>query len=480
MSTLIAVDLGNESGRVYKVHFDGAHFSGAEVYRFANEPVSVRGVLNWDVLRLWHDIQHGLSAALIEKPEGIGVASFGVDFGILDKRGVLISNPLHMRNSREAMLAWVNERIPLQEVFRRTAIAPHVINTLFQLAALQQDAPWQLDAAHTLLTMPNLISYWLTGEMVSEFTHSTTTQCFNPFLMDWDGYLLQQCNIRREIFPNIVQAGEQIGNYQGVSVYAVASHDTGSAVLAVPTETEDFAYISSGTWSLLGVETRAPIINDAAYQAGITSEGGAFGTFRPLKLVMGMWLIQQCRATWRAQGGETDYDVLLAQADAAPPFTALIDPNWPEFLAPGDMPSRIAAYCRQTEQPNPDGSGAILRCIMESLALTYRYALEQITAAANKQVKAFHVVGGGAQNAVLCQMTADAMNRTVYAGPVEATALGNAAAQLIGRGELRNVAEARAVIRASYPIAEYRPQHTEKWDAAYTRYVELLGKTANQ
>lgn len=475
MTDVIAIDLGNESGRIFSVRFDGVHVQGTERYRFANVPVSVRGTLYWDILRLWHEIERGLAAAQLETAAAIGVDSFGVDFALLDRRGALLGNPVHMRDRRtEGMIELVTALVPRDELYRRTGIGFYPINTLYQLMALQQDSPELLEIAHRLLTMPNLIAYWLTGEPISEFTHSTTTQCYNPTLGAWDEELLERLGIPTHLLPTVVQPADWLGTYQEVPVFTVASHDTASAVVAVPTETPHFAYLSSGTWSLLGIETRAPILTEAAMAANITNEGGPFGTFRPLKMVMGMWLVQQCRARWQEQGQDVAYETLLSEAQSAQPFAALIDPDDPSFFAPTDMPARIADFCRATDQPAPESQGAILRCIFESLALKYRYALEQIVEATGAQVDVLHIVGGGSQNGLLCQMTADATGKTVYAGPVEATALGNGLVQLIGLGELADLAQARQVVRASYPPLIYTPAYLEDWESAYARFRRLM------
>ncbi|PJF36167.1 MAG: rhamnulokinase [Candidatus Thermofonsia Clade 1 bacterium] len=475
MTDLIAVDLGNESGRIFRVRFDGRQVQGTERYRFANVPVSLRGTLYWDALRLWQEIERGLAAAQLETAAGIGVDSFGVDFGLLDRRGALLSNPVHMRDKRtEGIMEQVLALVPRQELYQRTGIGFYVINTLYQLVALQRDAPELLELTDTLLTMPNLILYWMTGEKVNEFTHTTTTQCYNPTLGDWDRELLRRLGLPTHFLPTVVQPANLIGLYSDVPVFTVASHDTASAVVAVPTESEHFAYISSGTWSLIGVETRQPILTEPAMNANITNEGGAFGTFRPLKMVMGLWLVQQCRARWQQQGQNVAYETLLSEAQQAQPFLALIDPDDPAFFAHGDMPARIADFCRATEQPVPETQGAIVRCILESLALKYRYALEQIVAATGRQVEALHIVGGGSQNALLCQMTADAIGKVVYSGPIEATVLGNALVQLVALGELRDLAEARQVVRASYPPLRYTPSYLQDWEGAYARFRRLV------
>jgi rhamnulokinase len=478
MTTLIAVDLGNESGRIMQIGFDGKQLSSREVYRFPNNPVTVNGALTWDVLRLWHEIQQGLALALQDGADGIGVASFGVDFGLLDARGDLIANPVHMRDSRtDGMMDWVFSRIPKQLIWQRSGgIGFYVINTLYQLAAIRNRQPWMLDAAQTLLTMPNLINYWLTGERLSEFTHTTTTQCYNPMAGDWDRETLDTLGIPTAMLPPVVQPGTQIGAYKGVPVYTVASHDTGSAVVAVPAQTPHYAYISSGTWSLFGVETTAPLLNLAALDANITSEGGAFGTFRPLKLVMGLWILQRCRATWRNTGTELEYEQLLQRAERTAPLQAWIDPDDSVFFTPGDMPARIRAYCERTGQRPPTGDAAIVRCVLESLALKYRMVLDELIAASGQPVDVIHIVGGGSQNPTLCQMTANATGRPVIAGPAEATALGNAVVQLIARGDLRDLAEARAMIAEGWIMARYQPQDTAAWQAAYARFCGVVAR----
>lgn len=475
MTHLVAIDLGNESGRIMSVRFDGSHISSSEVYRFSNHPVVLNGTLYWDVLRLWHEVEAGIARALeIIPAAGIAVDSFGVDFGLLDAGGTLISNPVHMRDNRtNGMMDWVFERVPRATIFERTGIGFYIINTLYQLAAIRNQSPWQLDIAETLLTMPNLFTYWLTGERVAEFTHTTTTQCFNPTTGTWDCDTLDALGIATDMLPPVVQPGKRVGAYHEIPVFTVASHDTGSAVAAVPTETPDYAYISSGTWSLIGMELPYPVISEAALAANVTNEGGVAGTYRMLNLVMGLWLLQQCRVNWTVRNIDTDYDVLLEQADSAEPFRSLIDPDNPVFFPPGDMIGRIQAFCQQTGQIIPKTVGEIVRCVLESLALKYRYTLERHIQVTGRTVETIHIVGGGSQNPLLCQMTANATQRPVLAGPVEATALGNGLVQLIALGELDDLAQARAVIRASYPPKHYHPVAVQAWDDAYRHFCGL-------
>lgn len=474
MGKVIAVDLGAESGRVTTVTFDGNRFILDEVHRFPNTPVMLRGTIYWDVLRLWQDISLGLEKAS-QDAKGIGVATWGVDFGLLDRDGNLLSNPVHYRDKRtEGMMEWVFDRVPRREVFEHTGIQFMMLNTLYQYSSLLKTAPAQLEVAQTLLLMPDLINYWLTGEKVSEFSDATTTQMYNPHIGDWDRDMLARLGLPTHILSPIVQPGAQVGTHDGIPVFAPASHDTGSAVVAIPATSEDFAYLSSGTWSLLGLELRHPVISDESYAANVTNEGGAAGTFRFLKNIMGLWLAQQCRATWRSQGSEYSYDELAQLATEAEPFRSFIDPDDEFFFAPGDMPTRIRDFCAKTDQPIPESPAQVIRAVYESLALKYRYALDQLLHISGHKVSRLHIVGGGTQNKLLCQMAADALAREVVTGPVEGTVLGNAIVQLIALGELKDVGEARKVLANTIDIASYQPKNVESWEGAYQRFKTLI------
>ncbi len=471
---VIAIDLGADSGRVVKVRFDGKTLSMEDVHRFQNVPVSAAGTLYWDTLRLWHDIQTGIGMAR-EGAISIGVDSWGVDWALLDRDGRLLGNPVHYRDSRtDGMLEWVFERVPRREIFERTGLQFMQINGLYQLASLVRDNSPLLDVAATILSIADLFNYWLTGNKAFEFTQATTQQVYNPRLNDWDVEMLATLGIPTHIFPQIVQSGTRIGQYNGVPVIAPACHDTGSAVVAVPTTTEDFAYISSGTWSLMGMEVPEALITDACYEANMTNEGGFTGNFRLLKNVMGMWLVQQSRYTWRAQGQDYDYDTLANMAAEAEPFRSLIDVDDPSFLPPGDIPARIREFCRNSGQPEPETPGQIVRTIYESLALKYRVTLDKLIAVTGRSVERVHIMGGGSRARLLNQMTADACNRPVVAGPAEATALGNAIGQFIALGEFSSVAEARELLSQSSELTRYEPKNVEAWEAAYGRYRTLL------
>lgn len=472
---VIAVDLGAESGRVIQATFDGKEIQLEELHRFMNVPVTVRGTLHWDVLRLWRDIQTGIEKA--QGPSSIGVDTWGVDFGLLDKQGNLLGNPVHYRDDRTSqMMEWVFERVPRREVYERTGIQFMALNTLYQMASLVATESPQLDCADTFLTTPDLINYWLTGNMANEFTIATTTQMFNPNKQHWDLEMLGRLGIPTDIFPDVIQPGTRLGNYNGIPVIAPACHDTGSAVVAVPATTESYAYISSGTWSLIGLEVDQPVIDDAVYAAELTNEGGAFGTIRLLRNVMGLWLAQQSRATWRKQGDEFSYPELATLASAAEQFHAFVDPDDPSFFSPGDMPARIRSFCEKTGQPVPATVGQVMRTIYESLALKYRVSLEKLIAVSGRKVDTIHIVGGGAKNELLNQMTADATGRVVVAGPTEATATGNALIQFIALGELEDIKQARDLLNRGSEMVRYEPSNTSAWQSAYETFQTIIAR----
>ncbi len=457
-----------------EVSFDGQRFAQIEAHRFPNIPVEVQNTLYWDVLRLWHEITEGIRR-VSPGALSIGIDTWGVDFALLDSQGKLVANPVHYRDARtNGMFEWIFERVPRRMVFERTGIQFQFFNTSLQLASLVRDqSPW-LDHARTFLTMPDLLSYWLSGEMSCEFTNVTTTQIYNPHTQNWDYETLNALGIPTDIFPTIVPAGTIKGDYNGIKVIAPACHDTGSAVVAVPTTTENYAYLSSGTWSLIGLELPKPVITDASYVANVTNEGGVYGTYRFLKNVAGLWLSQQCEATWQGEGHVYSYEELTAKAQEAAPFRSLIDPDDSLFITPGDMPARIREYCRRTHQPEPETVGQVMRTIYESLALKYRVSLDCLTQLSGRTVDRLHIIGGGARNVLLNQMTADCINREVVAGPFEATALGNAIIQFITLGEIDNVTQAREILSHTIEAIHYEPRESAAWDEAYERYRALV------
>ena len=491
-----AIDLGAESGRVMLGRCDGAALQLDEAHRFSNVPVRVAGTLYWDVLRLWADIQQGLAACarLAGGPiAGVGVDTWGVDFGLLGRDGQLLGNPVHYRDQRtDGMLDEAGRRVPRQEIFERTGIQFMPINTLYQLLALVVDGSPALEAASRLLTIPDLINFWLTGVMANEFTNATTTQCFDPRAGDWAWDLLDRMGIPARIFGPVIQPGTILGPLRPdlsaelglgqAQVIAPATHDTGSAVAAIPFRAAaipfraaDAIYLSSGTWSLMGVELAAPVINEQSLANNFTNEGGVGGTFRLLKNITGLWLVQECRRAWSSQGEELSYATLEQMAERAPAFESLIAANDPRWLAPGDMPARIRQFCRETGQAVPETAGAVIRCVLESLALEYRWVAERLDELAGRHFATIHVIGGGARNGLLNQFTADAANRAVVAGPVEATALGNVLVQAMAAGQLASLADGRALVRHSFPTQAYGPRAYGPWEQAYQRYLRLKG-----
>lgn len=476
--SVIAVDLGAESGRVMAAAFDGRSLALQELHRFPNTPVTVRGTLHWDLLRLWHEIQHGLAKGKERLPASLGVDTWGVDFALLDEQGALLGNPVHYRDQRTAgMMQAVFSRVPRQELFARTGIQFLPINTLYQLMSLVESRSPQVQAAATFLTVPDLLNYWLSGARVCEYTNATTTQMLDARNRDWASELLQRLDIPTHILPDIVAPGTRLGAYEGIPVIAPACHDTGSAVAAVPAQGADFAYISSGTWSLVGLELDEPLLDERALAANVTNEGGVFGSYRLLKNLAGLWILQQCRAAWAAAGQSYTYPQLVEMAAQAEPLAALFDPNDAAFLSPGDHPQQIRARCRDANGPPPETPGAVVRAVLESLALAYRQVLEQVAAIAGRQISAIHIVGGGSQNALLNQMTANATGLPVVAGPVEATVIGNALVQLIALGELAGRSEARALVAGMGQLQRYEPQQSARWEEAYHRFQALQAQT---
>jgi rhamnulokinase len=487
-TAFLAVDLGAESGRAVLGRFDGEQITLEVVHRFPNVPVRLPDGLHWDVLRIVREVKDGIAKATRNggRIESLGVDAWGVDFALLDRDGCLISNPYHYRDPRtEGMDERAFDRMPKEEIYRTTGIQFMPINTLYQLLAMEGSP--LLQAAQTLLLIPDLISYWLTGEKACEFTAASTTQLCDARSGSWARDLLEKMRFPGHIFSEIVPPGtqlgpllpevaEEIGAKGELPVTAVASHDTASAVVAVPAEDENFAYISSGTWSLVGVELPEPAIAPEGMHANFTNEGGFGGTTRFLKNVMGLWLLQECRRTWAREGREYSYEELTRLAQAVPAAGSLLDPDHPAFLPPGDMPARIRRFCRETHQSSPDEPGEVVRCVLESLALKYRWVLERAEEITGRRAEVIHVVGGGVQNTLLCQLTADATRRPVRAGPVEATALGNLMVQAYARGYLGSLEEIRAAVRgSSVEVHDYQPTGSaNEWDEAYERLRRVM------
>ena len=489
---LLAFDLGAESGRAMLGQFNGERLRLSEAHRFPNGPVRLPDGLHWDALRLWTEIKRGLALAVQEHGAdlaSVGLDTWGVDFGLLDRDGALISNPYHYRDSRtDGMLDEAFRRVPREQIFEHTGIQFMQINSLYQLLSMVIDRSPALDIAESFLTMPDLFNYWLTGRKFCEFSNATTTQCYDPRKGDWARPLLERLGIPTHIFPEIVPPGTILGELlprvadevgmDGLRVVAPACHDTGCAVAAVPAAGSNFVYISSGTWSLMGAELLEPIINEQSLASNFTNEGGVGGTFRFLKNIAGLWLLQECRRTWARQGEKLSYDDLTQMATEADPLQSIVDSDYGEFLRPGDMPARIRTFCQMTDQPVPQSKGAVVRCALESLALKYRWGLERLEEILGHRLEPIHIVGGGAQNHLLNQFTADATGRQVVTGPVEATATGNIITQAMALGHIASLEEGRQVVRNSFDVVTYEPTSQSKWEEAYARFLDVIEQTS--
>lgn len=484
---LLAFDLGAESGRGVLGLFDGQRLRLEVVHRFPNGPVRLHDSLHWDVLRLYSEMLTGLRkcAGDFGGVDALGVDTWGVDFALLGRDGSLLGNPRHYRDPHtEGIMEQAFARVPRAEVFRQTGIQFMRFNTLFQLLALRRDSSPLLDVAESLVMIPDLFHYFFTGVKVNEFTNATTSQLYDPTARAWSEDLIRNFGLPGHILGTVVDPGTVLGPVRPavaseagvppVPVIAPASHDTGSAVAAVPARGESWAYISSGTWSLMGVELPAPLIDDRVQGYNFTNEGGVGGTIRFLKNVMGLWIVQECRRAWERAGQVYSYDDLTKFAGSAPPFVSLVDPDDSAFILPPSMPAALAEFCRGTGQPEPREPGAVVRCALESLALRYRWVLERLEELTGRRLDTIHVVGGGSQNALLCQLTADACNRPVLAGPVEATAIGNLLVQAIGLGLLASLSDAREVVRKSFDVRTFVPHQPEAWNEPYQRFLRLL------
>lgn len=490
----LAVDLGASGGRVVAGEFSGQRLKLEEVSRFENGGVMANNRLYWDLLRQWGNVKEGLRAAIArygERVISVGVDTWGVDFGLLDAAGELLGNPVHYRDRRtEGILDEVFQVVSREEIFAHTGLQFLQFNTLYQLFTMKQQNSPMLDAASSLLMMPDLFHWLLSGQTSNEYTEATTTQFFDPRQNDWAKPLLERFGLPTRLLGPISPPGTRLGPIQtsvakeiggrGIEVVLPGTHDTASAVMAVPAagrsgEKPNWCYISSGTWSLMGVEVPAPVVTDTCRELNFTNEGGVGGTIRLLKNIAGLWLVQQCRAVWQREGREYDWEQLTGVAERAAPLVSLVNPDDPRFVAPENMPQAVAGFCRETGQPVPESDGAMIRCALESLALRYRLVVGWLEQLIDGPLETIHIVGGGTQNQLLCQMAADACNRRVVTGPVEATAIGNAMMQAVASGEVGSISEAREVIRNSFPMKEYVPGDPVPWDEAAERFVRLCG-----
>jgi rhamnulokinase len=478
----LAFDFGAESGRAVLARLHSGVITTEEVHRFPNEPVEYAGSLHWDVARLWLEVRRALVKVEETELAGIGVDAWGVDYALLGERGELLQNPYHYRDRRtHGVMEEVFRKVPKEQIYSETGIQFMPINTVYQLYASQRDTPRILRAAEHMVTIPDLFHYWLTGKAVCEFTNATTTQLVNATTRAWATRLMQRLDLPAHLPAPIVEPGTVIGPLlpdianssalAGTSVIAPASHDTGSAVASISAR-DGTAFLSSGTWSLLGTELDHPVLTEEALRLNFTNEGGVCGTTRLLKNVMGLWMLQCCRQSWTALGRTYDYRELMELAGREAPFQHLVDPDDESFLRPSDMLKAIDEFCLKTHQPQPTTPGAYVRTVLESLAFKYRLVLRNLEAVSRRKINQIRVIGGGSKNRLLNQFTAEATGRTVLAGPAEATALGNAAIQILATGGASSLAEVRAIVDRSFPTEIFEPTEPGKWDAQAARFQQ--------
>jgi rhamnulokinase len=490
-ASFLGVDIGASSGRVMAGHWEGRRFQLEELHRFPNCGVSVGDRTYWDVLSIWGQMLQGFSrfSAIHRRcPVSFGVDAWGIDFGLLDEGGRLISNPVHYRDRRtEGIPERLFDIIDEKTLFTETGVQPWRINTLFQLYSMVLAGDSELRFANTLLTIPDLFSYFLCGATAVEYTEATTTQMFSPHATDWARQVLRMVGIPEKILPDVSKPGTRLGKArpavlkecgfsQNVPVIAVASHDTASAVAAIPNMDPDSAFISSGTWSLMGTEIPGPNISDEARRLGFTNEGSATHGFLLLKNLAGLWIIQECLRCWEKEGHDCGWSEVVEAATLAPPFCSLLDPTDTVFELPANMPAAVEQYCRETTQPVPRGVGEFARALFEGLALSYRTVLVSLETLTGRSLSTIRIVGGGSRNALLSQMVADACKRVVVAGPAEATVLGNVMMQAIATGHIRDFRQGRVAVAESCQCQTYEPHHSTAWDEAFVRFGQLTNR----
>ena len=492
---LLAFDYGASSGRGILGTYDGKKLSLNEIHRFSSDPVMLNGTFYWDVLRLFHEMKKGILKCSHDGHDnisGIGVDTWGVDFGLIGASGELLGNPIHYRDIRtQGMMEAAYKVVPKKDIYEETGIQFMVFNTLYQLLAMKLNNSASLEKAEKMLLMPDLFNYFLSGEKLSEYSIASTTQMLNPRTGNWSDSLIKALGIPKNILADIIDPGTIIGKItkdikdelllkNDIPVIAVAGHDTASAVVSVPALKGKFAYLSSGTWSLLGAELPQPIINETTFNLDYTNEGGYNRTTRLLKNIMGLWIFQECKRAWDKVGECYSYDELEEMAEKAEAFTCFIDPDDDTFYRPGNMPQKIIDFCKETGQKAPKDKGAIVRCVMESLGLKYNMTLKGLEKIVGYDIPVLHVVGGGARNLILCRFTANATQKTVVTGPIEATSIGNLLCQLMALGEVSGLAEARQLVVESFPTTTYEPAETDTWQDAYGKFqgiIEIRKKT---
>ncbi len=486
MKKVLAFDFGASSGRAIIGEFKNGEITLKEVHRFTNDPVSVAGTTYWDVLRLFHEIKQGIiKAKQAGGFDSIGIDTWGVDFGLIDEHGCLLENPIHYRDTRTVgMIEQAEKYISKREMYDITGIQFMELNTVFQLLALKEKRPHMLERADKVLFMSDLFSYMLTGQMNTEYSIATTSQLIDLETNSWSEKLLDKLGIDKNIFAPLVKSGTRVGmlrpeiceecGVESVPVIAVCEHDTQSAISAVPCPDNEFAFISSGTWSLFGTELEKYVVNDTTYEINVTNEGGFDYSVGFLKNIIGLWLIQESRRQWAREGENYSYAELEKSALAAEPFKCFIDPDAPEFVPHGNIPRRVREYCKRTNQYVPETVGEIMRCIYESLAMKYRETFDKIKECTGKDYPVIHVIGGGTKDTLLCQLTANSCGVEVKAGPIEATVLGNIAVQLISAGEIESIKEARKIISESENVVTYAPEETNIWSEKFEQYKNAV------
>ncbi len=483
---VLAFDFGASSGRAIIGQFDGGKITLEEVHRFSNDPVSVGGTVYWDVLRLFHEIKQGIiKARMAGGFDSIGIDTWGVDFGLIDSEGRLMENPIHYRDTRTAGLVEESfKTMPKEKLYGITGIQFMELNTLFQFIALKKYRPWMLERADKMLFMPDLFAYMLTGKMCAEYSIASTSQLIDLKTNSWSKEILDAFGIKESLFAPLVKPGTVLGTLSPevceecgvdpVPVISVCGHDTQSAITSVPCEDGRFAFLSSGTWSLFGTELPKPIVNETSMNINITNEGGFDDSTGFLKNIIGLWLIQESRRQWQRQGEDYSYADLEKLALAAEPFKCFIDPDAPEFVPHGNIPKRVQEFCRKTGQYVPETVGEIMRCIYESLAMKYRLTFEKLRECTEQDYPVIHVIGGGTKDGLLCQLTANSCNRTVKAGPIEATVMGNIAVQLMSDGSVEGIGQARKIVADSSELKTYEPKETAEWEKAYADFLKIV------
>lgn len=485
MRNLLAFDLGASNGRAILGQFDGKSVAMRELHRFENNFIEMNGVYYWDLPYLYQQLKRGFAAfkeAGVGDLDCFGIDTWGVDFGLLDKNGHLLGNPRAYRYAVDADCTEAWKIVDFPTLFARTGIANQNFNTVYQLYRRKREGDAALENAEAMLMMPDLLGYFLTGEKRSEYTNVTTGMIYDPHTKSYDWQTIDALGLPRKIFTEIDRAGmlrgclkAELAEDLGINrakFAAVGTHDTASAVAAIPGE-GSFAFLSSGTWSLIGTETETPIISDAVREANFSNEGTVQGTFRPLKNIMGLWLIQECRRDWIKEGKNYSWNDIVEQAKKAQPLRSIVDPNYGEFFAGGNMAKKIQKFCSDTHQPVPQTDGEIARCIYESLALKYRWAIERLEEIKGQPITQLNIVGGGIQNRMLNQLVADSIDRPVITGPVEGAAIGNLLTQAMALGDISSIAELRQIVRNSEQVEIWQPQHTAAWERAYQTLLSV-------